>query len=1244
VYSNRLIKNKKVYGFISIIVDITEIKENEKKLELYTERLELALLGSDAGLWDWNIITGDVYFSERWCSMLGFDVSEIKPNVSSWADLVHPYDLVAVNDKLGMHLHNKVPLYQSEHRVKTKSGEWKWILDTGKVTKRDATGKALRAVGTHIDISERKNAEILAKVEQELESKLSKVKNLEETFRICLESAINNSGMDCGGLYIEDDSDGSFRLVQQIGLSADFVKRTSYYPANSKNAGIIRDGKPVYTMHKNLLGKETLNHVEAFGILAVIPVIYLNRSIGCMNIASRSSEPIPLISKTILEKMALHIGSFIIQAKHEDRIRQNQQDLKTLFNTIDDFLFILDMNGEILYFNSTVTERLGYEDKELLHQFVLKVHPPDQHVEATTKIQGMLAGTESVCTVPLLCKNGQEIPVETKVKKGFWSGKEAIIGVSRDTSERRKYELQIKGNAERLEMALLASDAGLWDLNIKTGELILNSRWFSMRGLESEESGYDIDIWRKLLHPDDAKATMKALDDHLKRITPFYQAEYRSMTGSGEFIWVLDTGKIMEYDENGSPLRIVGTNIDVTSKKENEIILQQNLWQQELLSEIALGINSLVDFEKRIGTILEKIGIHTGVSRVYIFEDINGGLETNNTFEWCNKNIKPQIDELQNIPYSLIPSWKKILLENGRVYSENILELPEDLRAILEPQGILSIVIYPLYVRDEFFGFIGFDECIRYKKWSKSELELLRTFSGIIANAYERKIMEHSIIDERDKANNANKAKSEFLANMSHEIRTPMNAILGFSEALYHKLDSDHHRKMVKSVLSSGNLLLSLLNDILDLSKIEAGKLDITTQPIDLNYILQEIKLLFNEKAVNKGIEIEISVAENFPLLLMLDEIRIKQVIFNLVGNAIKFTDQGYVRIKVSFEFRQGESGDLTIEVEDTGIGVEESQFEIIFEAFGQHSGQSNRMYGGVGLGLAISKRLVEKMNGSITVSSTVGVGSSFKVTLPKVTVSRVEISKKDKAIYKPDIIFEKGSILVVDDVPSNIEMVETLLSQSGIEISSAENGEIALEILNHLSPDVILMDIRMPGMDGFEVAERIKSNPATAHIPIIAFTASVFSMENIVSTGNFNSIILKPVNQAELYSRIAQFIKHKIVEQAIVPDETEKPTLDGIKLSDRNLLLQLSGDITNIIIPQYNTVKDQLVLFRIEEFAAELKRIATKYNFKYLLDYSDRISRELDIVDLDSLKETLHNFQRIIETIVSLLKEQKDE
>ena len=944
-----------------------------------------------------------------------------------------------------------------------------------------------------------------------------------------------------------------------------------------------------------------------------------------------------LISRrNVLEKIASHVGSFIVQAKHEDKLRQNQQDLNTLFNTIDDFLFILDMDGRIVYFNSIVTVRLGYKADELINEFILKVHPAEQYVEAFNKIQGMLMGTENISRVPLVCKNGLEIPVEMKVKKGKWGGKDAIISISRDSSERKSYEKQIRENVERLEMALLASDAGLWDQNLKTNELILNDKWCTMRGFEGGQQEFDSTTWKSLIHPDDAETTIKAYNAHLAGVTPFYQAEYRTQTKSGQYIWVLDTGKIMEYDHDGSPLRIVGTNIDISSKKENELILQQNLKQQELLSEIALELNSLEDFDTRIETILQRIGNNIGVSRVYVFEDSEDGLVTNNTYEWCNKNITPQRDGLQGLPYDEIPSWKSLLFKNGRVFSEDISELPQDLRAILEPQDIKSIVSYPLFAKGSFFGFIGFDECSRKKNWTKSELELLRTFSGIISNAYERKMMEKSIIDERDKANNANKAKSEFLANMSHEIRTPMNAILGFSEALFHKLDSAQHKKMLKSVLSSGNLLLSLLNDILDLSKIEAGKLDIIPQPIDLDNIIQEIKLLFNDKAKEKGIRINVFYDCEIKGFLVLDEIRIKQVIFNLVGNAIKFTHEGYVNLRIKYILRD-KTGDLTIEVEDSGIGIPESQQELIFEAFRQQSGQSNRLYGGIGLGLAISKRLVEKMNGNITVKSKEGKGSTFTVFLPEVEISSTGSHRKESDDFIRSIEFDKANILIVDDVRLNSEAIENLISSDGFNITIAENGEAALELLETYEPDLILLDIRMPGKSGYEVSKEIKSNTRLSHIPVIAFTASVFSVDKIESAGTFDGFLIKPVTKTDLMLQFVKFLKYKLKSDVSQIEEIAKP--EQVNFPDEIIkrLPEIGKALKETMLPKWEGIKDQLVLFMIEEFADELKQMAEHFRFQYLLDYSQRLGEDLEIVDLDAIRETLNEFPRIIEKIDSL-------
>ncbi len=726
------------------------------------------------------------------------------------------------------------------------------------------------------------------------------------------------------------------------------------------------------------------------------------------------------------------------------------------------------------------------------------------------------------------------------------------------------------------------------------------------------------------IHRDDRKLFRKLIEDkpHSGKVNP---VELRVMKKDGSSFPAMIYANYLK--KNREYAGLIGFITDITE-------IQKNYRQQELLSEIALELNSLEDFSTRINTILKNIGLHTGVSRTYIFEDSADGLVTNNTYEWCNKDIKPHIEVLQRIPYEIIPSWKKLLFEKGMVYSENISRLPADLRGLLEPQGTKSIIVFPLYVKGSFFGFTGFDECVRYKKWDRSEIELLKTISGIIANAYERKVMEQSIIEERDRAQDANRAKSEFLANMSHEIRTPMNAILGFSEVLYNKLENSQHRKMIKSILSSGNLLLALLNDILDLSKIEAGKMLIVEQPVDLTNILNEINMMFSEKASLKGIEIKNSF-EKLPSKLMLDEIRIKQVLFNLVGNAIKFTHEGYVKTSIIYKPAENKHGTLTIEVEDTGIGIPGEQQEKIFEAFEQQSGQSNRMFGGVGLGLAISKRLVEKMNGRISVDSKEGKGSVFRVILPGIIAGDDEPARKEQISTGSRIRFEKAEILVVDDIKSNIEIIETMLTPTNIRVTSAKNAEIAMEILEHLRPDLILLDLRMPGIDGYQMAERVKSKKQLSDIPLIAFTASVFSTEKIKDTGHFADILMKPVKQYELLTVLRNYLKHSII------DEGKKATKKTGTAKEEEFpghiikaLPEIKKEIRSSLIPLWEDIKDQLVLFRIEEFSTKLKLISEKYKFSYLESYADRIMTDLENVDLEALRETINEFPRITRRI----------
>jgi len=1054
--------------------------------------------------------------------------------------------------------------------------------------------------------------------------------------------------------------------------------------------------------------------------------------------------------KKLLKEVIIKLAKACVSGVQLKLQNRQRRDLESLFNTIDDLLFVINFETQILYYNDLVSRVLECKRHTLFNNKFLDLIPDAERGSMIEAVQSARKGKEVSGNFNLVKSKEQYIPVEIKFIPGVWRGKKVVISIGRDISERLSFEEKLQENSERLEMALFASNAGLWDWDMVTNKLTFNQQWCAMRGFEMGEVKGTLETWKNLLHSDDEKHVLNALNKYMKGSDVIYQAEYRTKKKNGDYIWISDTGKITEYDEKGKPTRMVGTNININDKKLGELELLQNYLQQELLSDIALDINKPDTFDNKINSVLNKIGIHTGVSRVYIFEDDPTGETTSNTFEWCNSGIAPQINDLQNVPYEIIPSWKPIITSKGLLFSEDISTLPGDLRELLEPQDIKSIIIYPLYVKGNFFGFLGFDECTRFKSWTKSELELLRTVSGIIANNYERRIYEESlreseaknkaILDsipdilfhfdsdgrilsfksasvdelaiqpelflnknvdeifpvdfakntkdaitkcirlgsfqfeysmevnghltdfearmspmnnaeviavvrnvserkeyerqitaERDRANQANRAKSEFLANMSHEIRTPMNAILGFSESLYHKLESPQHKKMLKSVLSSGNLLMSLLNDILDLSKIEAGKLVFSPQAFDLRYIVEEIKMLFTEKACSKGIEIRSVISGDFPEMVVLDEIRIKQVLFNLVGNAIKFTHKGYINIKLDFQKTGRSKGNLTIEVQDTGIGIPENQHQLIFEAFHQQTGQSTRVYQGAGLGLNISKRLVDKMGGSLSVQSKEKQGSCFTVRIDGVEKGAEKAKAKNTATSNlKNISFEPATVMIVDDVHVNIEAVQSLLGNTGLRFMSAENGDMALEILNHTIPELILLDIRMPGKSGYQVAKEIKEHPEFNKIPVIAFTASVIGIEKAEDAHYFDDYIFKPVKKQELLNKLSGFLKVKAIGEnqanSFINDTTE------ISLENHKMLPKVVAVLNSKYIPEWEKIRGNFVLYKIEAFADALKMLAQEYNLPSLKGYAKQLKESAESIDLDAVASSLEEFPIMID------------
>ncbi len=392
----------------------------------------------------------------------------------------------------------------------------------------------------------------------------------------------------------------------------------------------------------------------------------------------------------------------------------------------------------------------------------------------------------------------------------------------------------------------------------------------------------------------------------------------------------------------------------------------------------------------------------------------------------------------------------------------------------------------------------------------------------------------------------ANKAKSEFLANMSHELRTPLNAVLGFSEILKHKEKDEKKSHFLESIRTSGKVLLAMINDVLDLSKIEAGKLDLRYSAVSLPDFVAEMELLFTRQGREKGLRFIIELDPDLPRHLILDKIRVRQVCINLLGNAVKFTEKGTVRLRFTGVFPDdaGRSRvDLTLCVHDTGIGISESELDLIFDAF-QIKRQKSGQYGGTGLGLTITRRLVDMMGGVISVKSEEGRGAAFTVVLPGVEVAAgAAVSEKADRLLDPGTIsFAPGVILIADDIDYNREMLGAFLGDYGFEFIHAENGRETIDQARRRTPDLILLDMKMPVMDGYEASERLKADDQLGNIPVVAVTASALLQDAEKIVGLCDGYLSKPVEKGDLVRELMRFLPHAIVESPAAGEEANHP------------------------------------------------------------------------------------------------------
>jgi len=476
-------------------------------------------------------------------------------------------------------------------------------------------------------------------------------------------------------------------------------------------------------------------------------------------------------------------------------------------------------------------------------------------------------------------------------------------------------------------------------------------------------------------------------------------------------------------------------------------------------------------------------------------------------------------------------------------------------------------------------------------------------------------------------AEEATQAKSRFLANMSHEIRTPMNAIIGFTDLLSRRSTDSETQKYVEHIQASSRSLLSLINDILDLSKVEAGKLDIVPRAMNLSGMVDEVQLVFAEKAESKGITLDCLTHESIPEVLVLDESRIRQILLNLIGNAIKFTNAGGVRVETRAErFESDGPGQITVlfRIEDTGIGIPDDQKDHIFGAFDQVKGVSYQSYGGTGLGLAITAKLVELMGGRIYLDSQEGKGSVFIVRIPQVEVVR-EVSNRSRELpsNKGQVHFHKATVVVADDVSLNRELIREMLSSAGLRVIEASNGQEVLDLISTHPIDLMLLDLHMPGINGLGVLDELDQKAHKPTFPVLGFSASVMGKEAAEFISRTDGFIPKPITQDALFEVLSGFLAHEISAGSAGPTPAEsRKTSVPSQATDPTL-----SALLNKARPRWQDLTYRQTVNEMEAFGDEMAGYGSEYDFYPLIGWGKAVSSHARHFELDELYRVFSSF-----------------
>jgi PAS domain S-box-containing protein len=816
------------------------------------------------------------------------------------------------------------------------------------------------------------------------------------------------------------------------------------------------------------------------------------------------------------------------------------------FDQAPDALFIRDEGDRIVDLNEQACTSLGYARDELIGRPMQDIDAGLGAGDAAGRVMAQRLECGQIVSFESLYrrKDGGTFPVEVRVRSVAQGGRRLAVSLARDITERKRAE---QASEARFSTLVRFSFDVYWETDTQhrftRQEFAEGLENVPARGSELGKTRWEVPY----LEPDEAawREHRETLDAHL----PFRNFELARPTADGGRRYISVSGMPV-FDESGRFVGYRGVGRDVTERKQAEAQRLAHVSFLESMDRIHRAIQGTGEVEQLMSDVLEAMLEIFACDRAWLIYPCDPDAPSWRAVMECARPGVPSgfsTGNAQPMEADVADRVRLARASSGAVLfgPDHGLQVPPD--AAL--QGIRSMMMMALYPKGDRPYLVGLHQCFAVRRWTLHDTRLFEEIAHRLADALtgvlvlrslrerEEELVRHrthleelveartsELREAKDRAEVANRAKSEFLTRMSHELRTPLNAILGYAQLLQMRSDlSPRDRTGLEAIYSSGQHLLALIVDILDLARIEAGKVELSPGSLELPPFVQGIADIVRVKAEDKGLSFSLQMPPEMPERVIADDKRLRQVLINLLGNAVKFTDRGEVSLAVHLAAGASDRVRLRFEVSDTGIGIAPGDLERVFKPFEQ-AGDDQRRAGGTGLGLTISRQLVGLMGGEIEVNSMPGEGSvfSFELLLPLAQRPATRIAPRTPVGYHG----ERRRVLVVDDVAGSRNMLGALVSALGFEVDEAADGQQALHRVHARMPHLVLMDAAMPVMDGLEATRKLRTDPRWRALPVVIVSAAVSDTDqHRCREAGASGFIAKPVDRDQLLDALQQWL-----------------------------------------------------------------------------------------------------------------------